>query len=135
MKVRFIIIFFCLKFINCDVNQIKNIREIEGMWVIKSVSSNGEVFHPKGGSVLVDYYVFNSDSTGIKKKLKPNFNETFTSSLDNVNFEIKKTNGLIFLNYISNTNSWKERINKLTKNELILSNDKFEYHYERFEKN
>ena len=99
------------------------------------MSSKDEVFYLKGKTPLIDYYVFDSDSTGTKKKLKANFNNTFSSSLDEINFEIKRINGLIYLDYISNSNNWKERIKKLSKNELIISNNKFDYHYKRFEIN
>tara|TARA_Y100000589_G_scaffold59371_1_gene49905 strand:- start:854 stop:1219 length:366 start_codon:yes stop_codon:yes gene_type:complete len=119
----------------CNLNEIKDVKIIEGIWVIHSVSSKDEVFYPKGKSPLVDYYVFNSDSTGTKKKLKPNFNKNYSSSLDEINFEIKRIDGLIYLNYISNSENWKERIKKLTKNELIISNNKFDYHYKRFKVN
>ncbi len=134
-KFIFIIIPICFQFIFCNLNGIGDIKIIEGAWEIYSVSSKDEVFYLKGKSPLVDYYVFDSDSTGTKKKLKPNFNNTFSSSLDEINFEIKRINGLIYLDYISDSNSWKERIKKLSKNELIISNNKFEYHYKRFEIN
>ena len=134
-KFIFIIIPICLQFMFCDLNEIKDVKIIEGIWVIHSVSSKDEVFYPKGKSPLVDYYVFNSDSTGTKKKLKPNFNKNYSSSLDEINFEIKRIDGLIYLNYISNSENWKERIKKLTKNELIISNNKFDYHYKRFKFN
>ena len=134
-KSIFIVIPICLQFIFCNLNGIDDIKIIEGMWEIYSVSSKGEVFYLKGKSPLVDYYVFDSDSTGTKKKLKPNFNNTFSSSLDEINFEIKRINGLIYLDYISDSNNWKERIKKLSKNELIISNNKFEYHYKRFQIN
>ena len=134
-RLIFIVIPICLQFIFCNLNRIEDVKVIEGMWEIYSVSSNDEVFYLKGKSPLVDYYVFDSDSTGTKKKLKPNFNNTFSSSLDEINFEIKRINGLIYLNYISDSNNWKERIKKLSKNELIISNNKFEYHYKRFEIN
>ena len=134
-KFIFIGIPICLQFIFCNLNEIDDVKIIEGMWEIYSVSSKDEVFYPKGQSPLVDYYVFDSDSTGTKKKLKPNFNNTFSSSLDEINFEIKRIIGLIYLNYISDSNNWKERIKKLSKNELIISNNKFEYHYKRFEIN
>ena len=132
-KFIFIGIPICLQFIFCNLNEIADVKIIEGMWEIYSVSSNGEVFYPKGGSPLVDYYSLNSDSSGTKKKLKPNFNQSFSSSLDEINFEIKKVDGLIYLNYISKTNNWIERIKKLSKNELIITNNKFDYHYKRFE--
>ena len=134
-KFIFIIIPICLQFIFCDLNGIGDVKIIEGAWEIYSVSSKDEVFFLKGKSPLVDYYVFDSDSTGTKKKLKPNFNNTFSSSLDEINFEIKIIDGLIYLDYISDSNSWKERIKKLSKNELITSNNKFEYHFKRFEIN
>ncbi|MAR42844.1 MAG: hypothetical protein CMC48_01965 [Flavobacteriaceae bacterium] len=134
-KFSFLISFIFLQFINCKKNAIDDVKTIEGFWEIYSVSSGEEVIYLKGKSPLVDYYVFNSDSTGIKKKLKPNFNKTFSSSLDEINFQIIKINGLIYLNYISETNNWKEMIKKLTTKELIVSNNKFEYHYKRFEIN
>ena len=134
-KISFLILLIFLNFTYCKINTIDDIKAIEGMWEIYSVSSKGEVFYPQGESPVVDYYTFNSDSTGTKKKLKPNFNKTFSSSFDEINFEIKKNNGLIYLNYITETNNWKEIIKKLTKKELVISNNKFEYHYKRFEIN
>ena len=134
-KISFLVLLIFLNFTNCKINTIDDIKAIEGMWEIYSVSSKGEVFYPQGESPVVDYYTFNSDSTGTKKKLKPNFNKTFSSSFDEINFEIKKNNGLIYLNYITETSNWKEIIKKLTKKELVISNNKFEYHYKRFEIN
>ena len=134
-KTSFLILLIFLNFTYCKINTIDDIKAIEGMWEIYSVSSKGEVFYPQGESPVVDYYTFDSDSTGTKKKLKPNFNKTFSSSFDEINFEIKKKNGLIYLNYITETNNWKEIIKKLTKKELVISNNKFEYHYKRFEIN
>ena len=134
-KISFLILLIFLNFTYCKINTIDDIKAIEGIWEIYSVSSKGEVFYPQGESPVVDYYTFDSDSTGTKKKLKPNFNKTFSSSFDEINFEIRKNNGLIYLNYITETNNWKEIIKKLTKKELVISNNKFEYHYKRFEIN
>ena len=134
-KISFLILLIFLNFTYCKINTIDDIKAIEGMWEIYSVSSKGEVFYPQGESPVVDYYTFDSDSTGTKKKLKPNFNKTFSSSFDKINFEIRKKNGLVYLNYVTETNNWKEIIKKLTKKELVISNNKFEYHYKRFEIN
>ena len=134
-KISFLILIIFLNFTYCKINTIDDIKAIEGMWEIYSVSSKGEMFYPQGESPVVDYYTFDSDSTGTKKKLKPNFNKTFSSSFDEINFEIRKNNGLIYLNYITETDNWNEIIKKLTKKELVISNDKFEYHYKRFEIN
>ena len=134
-KTNFLILLIFLNFTYCKINKIDDIKALEGMWEIYSVSSKGEVFYPQGESPVVDYYTFDSDSTGTKKKLKPNFNKTFSSSFDKINFEIRKKNGLVYLNYITETNNWKEIIKKLTKKELVISNNKFEYHYKRFEIN
>ena len=134
-KISFLILLIFLNFTYCKINTIDDIKAIEGMWEIYSVSSKGEVFYPQGESPVVDYYTFDSDSTGTKKKLKPNFNKTFSSSFDEINFEIRKNNGLIYLSYITETNNWKEIVKKLTKKELVISNNKFVYHYRRFEIN
>ena len=134
-KTSFLRLLIFLNFTYCKINTIDDIKALEGMWEIYSVSSKGEVFYPQGESPVVDYYTFDSDSTGTKKKLKPNFNKTFSSSFDEINFEIRKNNGLIYLSYITETNNWKEIIKKLTKKELVISNNKFVYHYRRFEIN
>jgi len=135
MKKICCIIIICLQIIYCNNYEIVDIKKIEGAWEIYSISAKDEVFYPKGKSPLIDYYTFDSDSTGIKKKLKPNLNKTFSSSSDEIIFKIKVTNDVVYLNYISKTNSWKDRILKLTNKDLIISNDKFEYHYKRFEIN
>lgn len=132
-KFGFLIIYIFLIFFYCSRHEIMDVKIIEGIWEVYSVSSKDEVFYPKGNSPLVDYYSLNSDSTGVKKKLKPNFNKTFSSSYDKVKFRIVENNGFIYLNYHSNSNDWIERIEKLTENELVISNNKFEYHYKRFE--
>ena len=65
-KISFSITHF-FKFHNCKINTIDDIKAIEGMWEIYSISSKGEVFYPQGESPVVDYYTFDSDSTGTKK--------------------------------------------------------------------
>ena len=92
-------------------------------------------FTPKENLLLLIIIPLILTQQGPKKKLKPNFNKTFSSSFDEINFEIRKNNGLIYLSYITETNNWKETIKKLTKKELVISNNKFEYHYKRFEIN
>tara|TARA_B100000212_G_C27167182_1_gene444448 strand:- start:168 stop:575 length:408 start_codon:yes stop_codon:yes gene_type:complete len=135
MKKICCLIIVCLEFTRCNNYEINDIKNIEGAWEVYSVSSNDEIFYPKGKSPLIDYYTFDSDSTGIKKKLKPNFNKTFSSSLDKIIFKITVVNDLVYLNYISKNNSWKERILKLTSKDLIISNNKFQYNFKRVEIN
>ena len=130
-KFGFLIIYIFLIFFYCSRHEIMDVKIIEGIWEVYSVSSKDEVFYLQSGKM--DYYSLNSDSTGVKKKLKPNFNKTFSSSYDKVKFRIVENNGFIYLNYHSNSNDWIERIEKLTENELVISNNKFEYHYKRFE--
>lgn len=135
MKKICCLIIVCLEFTRCNNYEINDIKNIEGAWEVYSVSSNDEIFYPKGKSPLIDYYTFDSDSTGIKKKLKPNFNKTYSSSLDKIIFKITVVNDLVYLNYISKNNSWKERILKLTSKDLIISNNKFQYNFKRVEIN
>ena len=135
MKKICCLIIVCLEFTRCNNYEINDIKNIEGAWEVYSVSSNDEIFYPKGKSPLIDYYTFDSDSTGIKKKLKPNFNKTFSSSLDKITFKITVVNDLVYLNYISKNNSWKERILKLTSKDLIISNNKFQYNFKRVQIN
>ena len=109
-KFGFIIISIFLQLFYCSRHEIIDVKIIEGIWEVYSVSSKDEVFYPKGNSPLVDYYSLNSDSTGVKKKLKLNFNKTFSSSFDKVKFRIVKNNGFTYLNYHSNSNNWIEKI-------------------------
>ena len=68
-EINFLISLIFLNSTYCNINTIDDIKDIEGMWEIYSVSSKGEVFYPQGESPVVDYYTFDSDSTGTKKKL------------------------------------------------------------------
>ena len=74
-KISFLILVIILNFTHCKKNTIDEIKNIEGMWEIHSVSSKGEVFYPQGESPVIDYYTFDSDQG--QKKPKPNFKNFF----------------------------------------------------------
>ena len=65
-----IITVICFLYVNYNKNEVDNIRVIEGMWEIYSVSSKDEIFYPKGKSPLIDYYFFLFGLIWNKKKTK-----------------------------------------------------------------
>ena len=52
-KISFLILLIFLNFTYCKINTIDDIKAIEGMWEIYSVSSKGEVFYPKENLLLL----------------------------------------------------------------------------------
>ena len=71
---------------------------------------------------------------GIRKKLKPRFDGNFETSKDALNFKIEVLDNNVYLIYSNALLTLKEQVEKVTKNELILTNSEgFKYTYKPYE--
>ena len=120
--------------VQCNRIEEADIVHIGGYWVIKSVHSHGEIFYPKGGSPVVDFYHLTSNRQGVKKKLHTNFSGIYERSDDNATFEIEQTQDGFYLSYHEALQPWKEKIIKINSDELILFHSEKEYRYKRHQK-
>lgn len=131
MKKLFVLI--CLCAVGCKSNQTHQIDSIEGYWEIESVYKDDKLIKTFKISPGIDYFKINKGSRGFRKKLKPNFNGTFETSKDVLNFEIEIQKNTLFLNYIDNSTKFSEEVLLTSAEKLVLKNNRgFVYNYKTY---
>ena len=121
-KVLFITTLF---FFGCKPHPVDYIEFINGYWEIENVYKNGKLLKEFKISQEIDYFRINNDLSGFRKKLKPNFNGSYTTSKDQLNFKLEiKFNKRLMIVYEDNNAIFVEEITKVNKTNLSIKNDK-----------
>ena len=127
------LVFIVLLAIGCKSYPKKHIEFIEGYWEIESVYKDNQLLRTFKINSGIDYFKINTDLKGFRKKLKPNFNGTFETSKDVLNFKIEIQNNGLFLNYIDNATSFREEVIEADKEKLVIkSNLGLVYNYKPY---
>lgn len=128
------VFFFLLMVLSCKPNASQYINFIEGYWEIEQVKKNDRIIKEFKINTGIDYFKINANKTGFRKKLKPNFQGTFETSEDQLNFNLKLDNNTLLLEYIDNGTSYSEEIVLASATVLVIANTEgFEYHYKPYE--
>lgn len=118
----------------CSPDPAQYIDFVEGYWEIEQVKKDGKIIKTFKVNTGIDYFKINADRTGFRKKLKPNFQGTFETSEDVLNFKLKLDNNTLLLEYKDNDTTYSEEILSASATALVLANtDGFEYHYKPYE--
>lgn len=121
-KVLFLTTLF---FFGCKPHPVDYIEFINGYWEIENVYKNGKLLKEFKISQEIDYFRINNDLSGFRKKLKPNFNGSYTTSKDKLNFKLEiKFNKRLIIVYEDNNTIFVEEITKVNKTNLSIKNDK-----------
>ena len=130
-KVLFLTTLF---FFGCKPQPIDYIEFINGYWEIENVYKNGKLLKEFKISQEIDYFRINNDLSGFRKKLKPNFNGSYTTSKDQLNFKLEiKFNKRLIIVYEDNNTIFVEEITKVNKTNLSIRNDKgMVYNYKAY---
>ena len=121
-KVLFLTTLF---FFGCKPHPVDYIEFINGYWEIENVYKNGKLLKEFKISQEIDYFRINNDLSGFRKKLKPNFNGSYTTSKDQLNFKLEiKFNKRLIIVYEDNNTIFVEEITKVNKTNLAIKNDK-----------
>lgn len=121
-KVLFLTTLF---FFGCKPHPVDYIEFINGYWEIENVYKNGKLLKEFQISQEIDYFRINNDLSGFRKKLKPNFNGSYTTSKDQLNFKLEiKFNKRLTIVYEDNNTIFVEEITKVNKTNLSIKNDK-----------
>ena len=121
-KVLFLTTLF---FYGCKPHPFDYIEFINGYWEIENVYKNGKLLKEFKISQEIDYFRINNDLSGFRKKLKPNFNGSYTTSKDQLNFKLEiKFNKRLMIVYEDNNTIFVEEITKVNKTNLSIKNDK-----------
>lgn len=118
----------------CSPDPAQYIDFVEGYWEIEQVKKDGKIIKTFKVNTGIDYFKINADRTGFRKKLKPNFQGTFETSEDVLNFKLKLKNNTLLLEYKDNDTTYSEEIVSASATALVLANtDGFAYHYKPYE--
>ena len=130
-KVLFLATLF---FFGCKPHPVDYIEFINGYWEIENVYKNGKLLKEFKISQEIDYFRIDNDLSGFRKKLKPNFNGSYTTSKDQLNFKLEiKFNKRLIIVYEDNNTIFVEEITKVNKTNLSIKNDKgMVYNYKSF---
>ncbi|MDG1778961.1 MAG: hypothetical protein P8H23_06410 [Flavobacteriaceae bacterium] len=123
-----------LMLISCKTDTTQYLNFVEGYWEIEQVKKEGKIIKTFKVNSGIDYFKINADRMGFRKKLKPNFQGTFETSEDVLNFKLKLGNNTILLEYTDNDTTYSEEIVSASTTALVLANTEgFEYHYKPYE--
>lgn len=129
-----LIFFFLLMLMSCKPDTNQFVGFIEGYWEIEQVTKNDRIIKGFKISTGIDYFKINANKTGFRKKLKPNFQGTFETSEDQLNFNLKLDKNTLLLEYNDNGTSYSEEIVLVSATALVIANKEgFEYHYKPYE--
>jgi len=131
-KVIFLLV-FATAFVGCNTtSHEEKIKNLNGYWEITKAELPEGITKEFRFSELVDF-IKAEESSGFRKKVRPQLNGSFISSDDEEIFKIKVENDSINLYYSTPYAEWKETVISSEENELMILNpDGIIYTYKRF---
>ena len=117
----------CSKPISAD--ELKNLN---GYWEISEVkTSDGDTKEFQSNN-NVDFFEF-KDSKGTRTKVVPQFDGKNQTNGIKEQFTVLDSANATYLKYSTDYSKWTEKVDKLTKDELVIINDNdIKYTYKRF---
>jgi len=134
VKKYILLIYVCVTF-SCEDRSNIDLSLLNGYWEIQSVKQDNKLLKTYPFSGTIDYFKL-KENKGVRKKVMPNFDGKFITSMHQMNFNIINNNDIIEIEYYEkNTIKYKETITKLDSTDLYITNrDNYIYHYKVYEK-
>lgn len=128
---KILVLFSIITFLSCERQNV-DISNLSGYWEISKAENEegkSKVFQMNES---IDYIVL-EDSTGFRKKVKPQFSGKFQGSKDVEEFQLEEKEGNLILKYKTPYDAWNEEIIELTEEKLVVKNDSgITYTYQRY---
>lgn len=136
MKIKKIALLLTISTLLYACNSAPNInaKQLNGYWEIEKV-----IFHNGEEKIYnynetIDFISINDSLQGVRKKLKPQFNNTYKATNQAEKFQLKFENDSVNLYYSTAFSTWKETLIALTEKQLIIANTKnIRYVYKPYE--
>lgn len=133
MKKLIVIIYF-FTFLNCSDNPESYIDHLPGYWEIDEVTLPDGTKRDYNYNETIDFFTISDSLTGFRKKLKPNFDGSFSTSEDAEAITLVIENDSLNIYYKTQFSEWKETVVKATETQLIIQNqNQLRYMYKRYE--
>src|SRR5690606_15284177 len=119
---------------NCSNNPANFIEHLNGYWEIEEVTIHDGDTCEYTFNGTIDFLHINDSLTGYRKKLKPSFDGSFSTSDDQETLKVMIENDSLNMYYKTPYAEWKETVLKATEKVLIIENQhKIRYTYKRYE--
>ena len=125
---------FFLMLAGCSKNPESFITHLNGYWEIDEVTLPDGSKRDYNFNETIDYIKVTDSLTGFRKKLKPNFQGTYTTSSDAETLKLVIENDSLNVYYKTPYSDWKETIIEASENRMVVKNhDNLLYVYKRYE--
>ena len=120
--------------LSCSKNPESNIEHLQGYWEIDEVMLPDGSKRDYNYNETIDFFNITDSLTGFRKKLKPNFDGTFSTSDDAESITLVIENDSLNIYYKTQFSEWKETVLEATETQLIIQNqEQLRYIYKRYE--
>lgn len=103
-----------------------------GYWEIQQVELPGDSIVRYRTNPDIDFFQI-GDSTGIRKKMRPQFDGSYITSKDSEHIRIKVEEDSLRLYYRTPFDQWKETVMAISRETMSLRNQAgFIYHYKKY---
>ncbi len=131
---KYAILFLSLMFLSCSKDPNSFIKHLNGYWEIDEVTLADGSKRDYTYNDTVDFLTISDSLIGFRKKMKPSFDGTYTTSEDAENLELKIENDSLHIYYTTPYAQWKETVLNATEEQLLIVNEQnIRYLYKRFE--
>ncbi len=133
MKNSIFSLFIVLFLASCQEKKTETIdvKLLNGYWEIENVSLADGTLKEYKMNETIDFITVKNDS-GFRKKVKPQFDGTYLINDVDEKFTIVKSPKGTYIHYKTDYDEWKEKVESVTKEQLILVNDQqLKYQYKR----
>ena len=119
---------------SCSKDPETLITHLNGYWEIDEVTLPDGTKRDYNYNDTIDFLSINDSLTGFRKKMKPNFDGSFSTSNDAEALKIVIENDSLNIYYKTPYSEWKETVLDATEDKLLIQNkDKLLYLYKRYE--
>ena len=119
---------------SCSKDPETLISHLNGYWEIDEVTLPDGTKRDYNYNDTIDFLSVNDSLTGFRKKMKPNFDGSFSTSNDAEALKIVIENDSLNIYYKTPYSEWKETVLDATEDKLLIQNkDKLIYLYKRYE--
>ena len=133
---KYSILILLITLISCD-NKVseQDIQLLNGYWDINKVESVNKKVTQYGANSTIDYYFINEQNKGFRKKTTLDFSGTYKTNNIKDKIIIENKNDDFILKTSTSLASWEDIIITLTKDKLVLKNEKGDlFYYNKHEK-
>ncbi|WP_373059107.1 hypothetical protein [Zunongwangia sp. H14] len=134
MKKSLFLFILCIFTLSCEKQDpTEQLQHLSGYWEIDRVEFSEDSVKEYSMSPYVDYLHLEGKN-GIRKKVQPHFDGTFTVTNNNEKVEARIENDSLRLYYKTPYSSWKETVLSAEENKLsLLTADGVIYYYNKYE--